>query len=98
MEKKTLYLTLTKKWFDMVKSGKKREEYREIKQYWTARICKRNEHGRYEIQHFDYVEFRHGYKGTEPPLRYRVTDITIGKGNPSLGAPVDKRVFIIKFQ
>lgn len=93
-----MHLTLTKKWFDMVKSGKKREEYREIKQYWTARICKRNEHGRYEIQRFDHVEFRHGYKGTEPPLRYRVTDITIGKGNPSLGAPADKRVFIIKFQ
>lgn len=35
---KTLKLTLTKQWFDMVKDGIKTEEYREIKQYWIKRI------------------------------------------------------------
>lgn len=35
---KTLHLTLKKKWFDMILSGKKKEEYREIKQYWNKRI------------------------------------------------------------
>ena len=31
----TLHLTLNKKWFDMILSGEKTEEYREIKPYWT---------------------------------------------------------------
>lgn len=33
-----LRLTLTKKWFDMIESGEKKEEYREIKQYWSSRF------------------------------------------------------------
>lgn len=41
---KILNLTLSKKWFDMILSGKKTEEYREIKDYWIKRlaICKGN--------------------------------------------------------
>ena len=35
---KTLHLTLKKKWFDMIASGKKKEEYREIKPYWFERL------------------------------------------------------------
>lgn len=35
----TLKLTLTKKWFDLILSGEKREEYREIKDYWFRRLC-----------------------------------------------------------
>jgi hypothetical protein len=34
-EKKILYLTLKKKWFDMILSGEKKEEYREIKEHWA---------------------------------------------------------------
>lgn len=33
-----LHLTLKKKWFDMIASGEKKEEYREIKTYWAARL------------------------------------------------------------
>lgn len=33
-----LRLTLTKKWFDMIASGEKKEEYREIKQFWSSRL------------------------------------------------------------
>ena len=35
---KILKLTLKKKWFDMIFSGEKTEEYREIKQYWKNRL------------------------------------------------------------
>lgn len=35
---KTLHLNLKKKWFDMVLSGDKKEEYREIKDYWVSRF------------------------------------------------------------
>jgi hypothetical protein len=36
---KVLHLTLKKKWFDMIASGEKKEEYREIKKYWAVRLC-----------------------------------------------------------
>lgn len=36
---KTLKLTLNKQWFDMIEKGIKTEEYREIKDYWTTRLC-----------------------------------------------------------
>lgn len=36
--KKTLHLNLKKKWFDMILSGEKTEEYREIKGYWIDRL------------------------------------------------------------
>lgn len=44
---KILNLTLTKNWFDLILSGIKKEEYREIKPYWITRLaqCKgRNDH------------------------------------------------------
>ena len=37
---KTLTLSLKKKWFDMIKSGEKKEEYRECSEYWISRFCK----------------------------------------------------------
>ena len=33
-----LYLTLKRKWYDMIASGKKREEYRDHSQYWSVRL------------------------------------------------------------
>ena len=34
-----LTLTIKKKWFDMILSGEKKEEYREIKPYYTSRLA-----------------------------------------------------------
>ena len=36
---KVLKLTLKKKWFDMILSGEKTEEYREINDYWKSRLA-----------------------------------------------------------
>lgn len=33
-----LTLPIKKKWFDMILSGEKKEEYRKIKPYWTKRF------------------------------------------------------------
>lgn len=38
MEKKVLTLSVKKLWFDKIVSGEKKEEYREIKSYWVARL------------------------------------------------------------
>ena len=37
-KKKVLTLIVNKQWFDMIVSGEKNEEYREIKPYWVRRI------------------------------------------------------------
>ena len=37
-ENKTLHLVLKRKWWDMIASGEKREEYREVCHYWAARL------------------------------------------------------------
>jgi hypothetical protein len=34
----TLHLSLKKRWFEMIACGEKKEEYREIKDYWTTRF------------------------------------------------------------
>ena len=38
MKKKVLQLSVKRKWFDLIKAGTKREEYREIKSYWVSRL------------------------------------------------------------
>ncbi len=35
---KTLHLPLQKEWYEMIESGVKTEEYREIKPYWEKRL------------------------------------------------------------
>ena len=35
---KTLTLSLKKQWFDMIKAGVKKEEYREQSEYWIKRL------------------------------------------------------------
>lgn len=37
---KTLTLSLKKQWFDMIKSGEKKEEYRECSDHWIRRFIK----------------------------------------------------------
>lgn len=81
-----LHLTLKKKWFDMIKSGLKKEEYREIKPYWTKRLCGRE---------YDVVEFRNGYSKDSPRLTIEYKGLCRGIGNPILGAPKNP-VYIIK--
>jgi len=36
---KTLDLVLKRRWYDLIQSGVKTEEYREIKPYWIRRFC-----------------------------------------------------------
>lgn len=39
-EMKTLHLPLKAKWYEMIESGVKTEEYREIKPYWVQRLTR----------------------------------------------------------
>ena len=37
-DNKTLHLVLKRKWWDMIASGEKKEEYREVCHYWAIRL------------------------------------------------------------
>lgn len=82
----TLHLTLKKKWFDLIKSGIKREEYREIKPYWSRRLNK----------HYDRIRFRNGYSRNAPNFTIELNEILIGLGIVEFGAPENKKVYILK--
>ena len=96
---KTLHLPLKAKWYEMIESGVKTEEYREIKPYWCKRIVGESTISvsgvlmeKYEYL-FTHVKFSFGY--TKRTMTFEIDSITIGKGNPEWGAPAED-VFIIK--
>lgn len=74
----TIHLPIKRKWFDMILSGEKREEYREIKPYWTKRLTNA---GRWSIPD-RYVSKSHKYSahGTNPPIRAGKTTLTLTAG------------------
>jgi hypothetical protein len=81
---KILHLTLKKQWFDMIASGEKKEEYREIKPYWVSRLVQsffpEKEERDYtfywkgmlfsmdEPVAYDVIEFRNGYSKDAPKM------------------------------
>lgn len=89
---KTLHLTLKKKWFDMILSGEKKEEYREIKPYWIQRLS----HPLYPLfRKYDVVEFRNGYSKNAPTMIVECGGISTGFGYKPWGGTGEK-VYIIK--
>lgn len=95
---KKLQLTIKKKWFDMIVSGEKTEEYREIKLYWFVRLtfwCKPYWNQNFYIN-FDSVVFRNGYRSDSPTVELEYKGTSQGIGKEKWGAPKNKRVFIIK--
>lgn len=70
---KILHLTLKKKWFDLIKSGEKKVEYREIKPYWEKRLCEiitiyNTGRRDYLPKTFDKIRFRNGYSKNCPVM------------------------------
>ncbi len=103
---KTIDLVLKAEWYDMIASGEKREEYREIKPYWEKRmrcqpyfgcgirqVCKQTSKVAGGCERFTNVRFRRGY--TSKAMMFEIESITIGRGKPEWGAP-DYDVFIIR--
>lgn len=64
--KKILHLTIKKKWFDLIASGKKTVEYREYKPYWEKRLVGKE---------FTEVHFRNGYGKNAPFMRVKLSAI-----------------------
>ena len=83
---KTPHLTIKKKWFDMILSGEKTEEYRDIKPYYNLRLIG---------QDYDTVVFRNGYTANAPQFTIELKNITQSTGNPEWGAEEGKTYFVL---
>lgn len=102
----TLHLTLKKKWFDMILSGYKKEEYRELKDYWCNRFCLRNWQS-FEIEIFEHalnwdklqfktITFTNGYGSDKPQFVIEFKGVKIAKGKTHWGAEPHETYFVFK--
>jgi len=105
---KILHLTLKRQWFDMIASGVKAEEYREIKPYWVNRLA--NEHvgsiggdfmdkhkvAAYKFKPYTHIVFKHGYAKNAPTIKVECLGISIGTAKPEWSDNWIGEVFIIK--
>lgn len=90
---KVLHLTLKKKWFDMIASGEKKEEYREVKEYWERRLQLKS----FFEPCYTHVYFRNGYSKNAPSMTLSIEpSIDIREGNEEWGAEAGKKYFVIK--
>ncbi len=87
--KKVLNLTLTKKWFDLIVSGRKRIEYREYKPYWISRI---------DGKDFDEICFKNGYGKNAPYLRVELKMILVRSSwglHPAHGEELPGKCYVL---
>lgn len=86
-----LVLPIKKKWFDMILSGEKKEEYREIKPYYDKRI------GHYAIGtgKITTLVLRNGYSYNSPAIKCKCS-ISIGTGVQGWGAEPNINYYVIK--
>ena len=101
-----LTLPIKKKWFDMIKSGVKKEEYREIKPYYDSRFepyipivgnvkMKNVEHRTWFWGVENEILFRNGYSKNSPTIKCNVK-IEKGYGKPEWGAEPNKLYYVLK--
>lgn len=104
-----IILTIKKKWFDMIKSGEKKEEYREIKPYYDSRLPK--EFGMFRegnklvigstwgyLRNYilkQQIIFRNGYNQNSPCIN-AICSLDIGTGKEEWGAVPGKIYYVLK--
>ena len=91
-----LTLPIKKKWFDMIKSGEKKEEYREIKPYWTKRLGFISTDEKTVVYQVNKnILLRNGYSKNSPTVKCYVR-IKVGYGKPEWGAEPNKLYYVLK--
>lgn len=105
-----LVLPIKKKWFDMIASGEKKEEYREIKPYYKTRfynaIKKELDKETFAQQVtavvlYDNtvmldVIFRNGYSKNSPKIKCKCIFKGRGQGKEEWGAEPGKEYYILE--
>lgn len=92
----------------MILSGEKKEEYRDIKEYWADRLTSPS----YSLitfkaikdlalpndffKQFTHVEFTNGYGGNRPRILIECKGVKKGYGHPEWGAIEETEYFVIR--
>jgi hypothetical protein len=85
---KVLHLNLKKKWFDMIRSGVKTEEYRELKKYWYMRLWD-------DDTDYDFVCFRNGYSPIADEIIFEFGGVSMAMPNIDWTDKPDQVCFVI---
>lgn len=83
-----LTLPIKRKWFDMIVSGQKRTEYRDISEYWIKRLSSETERQGIKAP-FDKglkVCIKAGYAKDAPAAMLTLRRVDLGPGLPEWGA------------
>lgn len=91
-----LTLPIKKKWFDMILSGQKKEEYRDMTSYYDSRLGKHffvNE-GTLTSEEFE-VKFRNGYRKDSPSF-VAIVKPRIGFGKIEWGAEPEAQYYVLE--
>ena len=92
-----LTLTIKKKWFDMILSGEKKEEYRDCKPYYQKRFCPYfcwEVVGGKKVRQVFPVRLRNGYDVRSPSIIAKCT-VRRGTGKPEWGAEPGKEYYVL---
>lgn len=81
---KPLKLTLKYKWYDMIDSGEKLEEYRDFKPYYFSRLDKYID--AIDRRETVYVTFYRAYDVNRSQMTFEIESIQLREGNPDWGA------------
>lgn len=111
---KTLTLTIAEPWFSMIRDGKKKEEYREIKDHYfhlfydyaqmqelfgaTPQPYHFPRYTESFKKDFDLLVLRNGYRADSPKITLKNPKIRIGQGRPEWGAERGKNYFVITWE
>ena len=86
-----LHLNLHKQWFDMIRSGQKKEEYRDNTLYWRKKLLT----GLAPIK-YDYITFSNGYAKNRAQYLVKVEGMTFAEGKTEWGAKKYQKYFVIR--
>lgn len=92
---KILHSTIKKKFFDMIASGVKKEEYKEIKDFWKVRLFDQEEGTPIK---YDAIKLYNGWACSEkyPNILVEYKGVSIGNAKPEWSDNWQGNVFIIK--
>lgn len=104
-----LILPIKRKWFDMILSGEKKEEYRDIKPYYDTRLMDtfgmiwvgdeliRAQLPELQKNRVQLVAFRNGY-GKDVPTIWAECSLSAGYGREEWGAEPGKKYYILTIE
>lgn len=92
-----LVLPIKKKWFDMILSGEKKEEYREIKPYYDSRFNKLWKGSLIGGNAKRNIMFRNGYSKNSPSFIAECT-LKIDYGNTEWGAEPNTKYYVLSIE